>query len=230
MAGRAAESAIIRVFEPQDDSRILEVMMRGMSRNGIVAITLGLFILAVACTAVELPAPKVKIGDKIEDFTLPDVSGKMRSLYEFKGKKAVAVIFIATRCPYSNAFNQVMAKLAQEYGERGIAFVGINANKTEPTAEVAEHARTHGLGFTVLKDDGNTIADRLGAHVTPEVFLMDSHWTLRYHGALGNSHDPTTKPEQATDAEVRPALESVLAGQAGTQAETKAFGCTIKRI
>ncbi len=91
-------------------------MMRGSSRNGIVAVTLGLFILAGACTAGELPVPKVKIGDRIEDFTLADAGGKAHSLYEFKGKKAVAVIFVATRCPYSNAFNQVMAKLAQEYG------------------------------------------------------------------------------------------------------------------
>ncbi len=204
--------------------------MRGGCRKGTVTVALGLFILAGACTAGELPTPKVKIGDKIEDFTLPDVGGKTHSLYEFKGKKVVAVIFIATRCPYSNAFNQVMAKLAHEYGERGVAFVGINANKTEPAAEVAEHARTHGLGFTVLKDEGNVIADRLGARVTPEVFLMDSNWTLLYHGALGNSHDPTTKPEQASDAEVRPALESVLAAQAVAQTETKAFGCTIKRI
>jgi hypothetical protein len=66
--------------------------------------------------------------------------------------------------------------------------------------------------------------------VTPEVFLVDSTWTLRYHGALGNSHQPTTKADQATDAEIRPALEAVLAGQAVAQAGTKAFGCTIKRL
>ncbi len=200
------------------------------SRKKILAIALGLFVVWGGCTAGDLPTIKIKIGEKMADFSLRDVSGKPHSLYEFKGKKAVAVIFIATRCPYSNAFNQVMANLAREYAERGVAFVGINANKTEPVAEVAGHARTHGLGFLVLKDEGNVIANRLGASVTPEVFLLDSEWTLRYHGALGNSHQPTTKPEEATDSEVRPALEAVLSGQTVSQAETKAFGCTIKRI
>ncbi len=204
--------------------------MSTRTRRTFLAITLGLFVVWGACTAGELPTSKIRIGDKTADFTLPDTSGTPHSLYEFNGKKAVAVIFIATKCPYSNAFNQVMSNLARDYANRGVAVVGINANKSEPTAEVAEHARAHGLTFPVLKDDGNVIANRFGASVTPEVFLFDSDWILRYHGALGNSHQPTTKPEQASDVEVRPALDAVLAGQAVAQTETKAFGCTIKRI
>ena len=194
-----------------------------------MTMALGLFVVWSACTGSDLPTVKIKIGEKMADFTLPDPEGKPRSLYGFKGKKAVAVIFIATKCPYSNAFNQVMAKLAREYADRGVAFVGINANKTEPASEVAEHARNNAFTFPVLKDEGNVIADRLGASVTPEVFLLDGSWTLRYHGALGNSQKPTTKAEEASDAEFRPALETLLAGQPVARAETKAFGCTIKR-
>lgn len=205
--------------------------MRALSRISLLTITFGMFVIWSACTAGDLPTAKIKIGEKMADFTLPEAGGgKAHSLYAFKGKKAVAVIFIATQCPYSNAFNHVTAKLAREYADRGVAVVGINANKTEPSVQVAEHARAHNLGFPVLKDEGNVIADRLGASVTPEVFLLDSTWTLRYHGALGNSARPTTKPEEASDAEVRLALEAVLAGQSVAQAETKAFGCTLKRI
>jgi peroxiredoxin len=200
------------------------------SRRFFCGIALGLFLALSACTAGELPAAKIKIGEKMADFTLPEAGGgRSHSLYGLEGKKAVAVIFIATQCPYSNAFNHVMADLAREYASRGVGVLGINANKTEPSAQVAEHARTHNLGFTVLRDEGNVIADRLGASVTPEVFLLDSNWTLRYHGALGNSAHPTTNPNDASAAEVRPALEAVLAGQPVARPETKAFGCTIKR-
>jgi len=196
----------------------------------MLAATLGLLLAAGACRAGDMPTTRIKVGEKMADFSLPDTNGTQRSLYELSGKKGVAVVFIATRCPYSNAFNAVMAKLAREYGGRGVAFVGVNSNKTEPAAEVAQHARDNGLGFPVLKDEGNLIADRLGASVTPEVFLLDSSRTLRYHGALGNSQRPTTKAEEASDAEVRAALEAVLAGKEVAQAETKAFGCTIKRL
>lgn len=190
----------------------------------------GFLFISTACTAGDLPSAKVKVGEKMADFTLPVAGSDMKqALYGHKGKKAVAVIFIATKCPYSNAFNPVMAKLAKEYESKGVAVIGINSNKTEPGAEVATHARTHALGFPVLRDEGNVIADRLGASVTPEVFLLDSSWTLRYHGALGNSASPTTKASEATDAEVRPAIDAILAGGTVGRTETKAFGCTIKR-
>jgi peroxiredoxin len=190
----------------------------------------GFLMISTACTAGDLPSAKVKVGEKMADFTLPVAgAGGQQSLYGQKGKKAVAVIFIATKCPFSNAFNGVMAKLAKDYESKGVAVIGINANKTEPSADVAEHARTHALGFPVLKDDGNVIADRLGATVTPEVFLLDGSWTVRYHGALGNSASPTTKATEASDAEVRPAIDAILAGGTVSRTETKAFGCTIKR-
>jgi len=204
--------------------------MHVRGRKASVPMIFGLLTIWTACTAGDLPTVKIKAGEKMADFTLADASGKPHSLYELKGKKAVAVIFIATKCPYSNAFNQVMAKLAREYADQGVAVVGINPNKTEPAAEVAQHANTHGLGFPVLKDENNALADRLGASVTPEVFLLDGDFMLRYHGALGNSAKPTTKAEEASDAEIRPALDALLAGQSVAQVQTKAFGCTIKRI
>ena len=202
-----------------------------MSRiKAAFAFGLGLFLMLTAGNAGELHGAKIKVGEKMADFTLPDVNGKPHRLYDFEGKKAVAVIFIATRCPYSNAFTHVMASLAHEYESRGVAFIGINANSTEPVTEVAEHARAHGLDFLVLKDEGNKVADELGASVTPEVFLLDSTWTLRYHGALGNSHQPTNNPSKTTDDEIRPALEDVLNGKPAQVTETKAFGCSIKRV
>ena len=191
---------------------------------------LGLFFLWNACNAGDLPGAKIKVGEKMADFTLSDVNGKLHRLYDFEGKRAVVVIFIATRCPYSNAFTHVMADLAHEYQNKGVAFIGINANSTDSITEVAEHARAHGLDFMVLKDEGNQVADRLGAAVTPEVFLLDSTWTLRYHGALGNSHQPTNNPDKVNADEFRPALDNVLNGKPAEVTETKAFGCSIKRV
>ncbi len=198
-----------------------------------------LFFLRLACpcllavcfgTVLVLAADgKINIGDKMADFTLKDPEGNAHSLYQLKGKNATVVIFIATQCPYSNAFNQVMEKLYEDYQGRAVALIGINANKTEPAAEVAAHAKAKGLKFLILKDEDHVIADRLGARVTPEVFLLDRDTTLKYHGAVGNSSNPTTKAELATSAEATPALEAVLSGSPVQAAVTRAFGCTIKR-
>ncbi|PWT91520.1 MAG: hypothetical protein C5B54_05145 [Acidobacteria bacterium] len=166
-------------------------------------------------------------GEKAADFSLKSVDGKQVSLVDYKGKNVV-VIFIATRCPFSNAFNDVMAQLAKDYSAKGFTFIGINANKTEPLEEVAQHAKEH-FPFTVLKDDGSKTADAYNAHVTPEAYVVDATGTVRYHGALGSSDNPTTDPKQANSTEIRAALDELLAGKQITKAKTKAFGCTIKR-
>lgn len=183
--------------------------------------------LGLACAA----APDgITAGDQAQDFTLNNVrTGRTVSLSDYRDARAVAVVFIATQCPYSNAFNHVMADLAHKYESKGVVFLGINANKTEPVDQVREHAEKHGLDFTVLKDDGSKVADRFGAMVTPEVFLLDPSWKVVYHGALGNSHQPTTNPSKTNGEELTAALDAYLAGQPITTTTTKMFGCTIKR-
>ena len=167
--------------------------------------------------------------DKAATFTLNDVSGKQVKLSDYDGKNVV-LIFIATRCPYSNAFNNVMAQLAKDYSAKGITFLGINSNKSESVEEVAEHAKQKGLTFTILKDVDNKVADLYGASVTPEAYVIDKTGTIRYHGALGSSGRPTTDPDAANSEEIRAALDQLLAGQTIAKAKTKAFGCSIKRV
>ena len=59
-----------------------------MSRMRIsIAFGLGLFLLWSACRGGELPAAKIKVGEKMADFTLQDVNGKPHRLYEFEGRR-----------------------------------------------------------------------------------------------------------------------------------------------
>jgi peroxiredoxin len=183
-----------------------------------------LFLLLFSTISFALDAP-----NKAASFDLKDTTGKEVKLADFQGKNVV-LIFMATRCPYSNAFNGVMSKLATEYSSKGITFLGINSNKNESVEEVAQHAREKGLNFTILKDPDNKIADQYGASVTPEAYLVDKSGTIRYHGALGSSARPTTDPSQANSEEIQAAIDQLLAGQTIAKAKTKAFGCSIKRI
>src|SRR5437867_5399168 len=110
----------------------------------------------------DVPAPPA-IGATIDDFTLPDRDGKDRTLNSLKGKNGTVLIFIAVQCPVSNAYNERMGKLAQDYKARGISVVGINSNSSEPADAVKAHAAAHNLTFVILKDNGSKIADSLGA-------------------------------------------------------------------
>lgn len=177
--------------------------------------------------ALALPtSADVAIGDKLKAFALTDaVSGKPLDLKTAQGKKATVLMFISTHCPVSNAYNERMAALATEYGGKGVAFIGINANREETAEDIAAHAREHGFKFPVLKDTGNVQADAFGAKVTPETYVYDTEGRLRYHGRIDD--DKSGGNVQSRD--LRSALDAVLAGKDVPVAETKAFGCTIKR-
>jgi peroxiredoxin len=162
------------------------------------------------------------------DFTLPSVDdGKAVALKALAAThKAVVVLFIATKCPFSNAYNERMEALAHDYAKRGVTVIGINANKTEPAADVAAHRKAHGFSFAVLKDEGSKVADRYGAAHTPEAYLVDGQGTLVYHGRIDDNYDEPTKVK-STD--LKNALDALLAGRPVGVPETKAFGCSIKR-
>ena len=196
----------------------------------LAAISLMITMLAVALLVnarplvADIPAPPI-IGSTIADFFLPDASGTPRRLDSLRGSKGTVLIFIATQCPVSNGYNERMEKLAQDFKARGINLVGINANSTESAADVKDHAAKNNLTFTILKDNGNKVADQLGATRTPEAYFLDAGNKLLYHGRIDNSRDVT----QVNSSELRDALEATLAGKPVPKATANAFGCSIKR-
>jgi peroxiredoxin len=187
----------------------------------LVAIT---FVVNARTITADIPAPPA-IGATIVDFTLPDAGGTAHTLASLAGKNGTVLIFIAVQCPVSNGYNERMEKLALAYKARGINVIGINANSTESAADVKAHAAKNNLTFMILKDDGNKVADQLGATRTPEAYFLDNNNKLLYHGRIDNSRDL----DQVNSSELRDALEAALAGKPIEKSTANAFGCSIKR-
>jgi peroxiredoxin len=192
-----------------------------------LAATLVVALAAVAGSGrpdADLPAPPA-IGTVVDDFKLPDIGGTERTLKSVTGKNGAVMIFISVQCPVSNAYNERMQKLADDYKARGVNVVGINSNATEPVDAVKAHAGDKHFTFTILKDPGNKIADRLGATRTPEAYLIDASGKLVYHGRIDNSQNTAN----ITSNDLREALDEMLGGKPVTKTGGVAFGCTIKR-
>src|SRR2546423_1383690 len=200
-----------------------------MKKQYAISLVIGaLVIVALAAVAGsgntnDYPAPT--IGSVIDDFKLPDADGTAHSLKSLMGKNGAVLIFIATRCPVSNGYNERMQKLADDYKAKGINVIGINSNSTEPASEVKSHASEKHLTFTILKDHGNKIADRLGATRTPEAYVLDANNKLVYHGRIDNSQNMAN----ITSNDLRDALDQMLGGKPISKTGGAAFGCTIKR-
>jgi len=179
-------------------------------------------ILALSSVAA---AQEYKLGSPVADFTVRDLQGETHTFNQLKGVITV-VTFISVQCPVSNAYNERMKALYADYAPKGVHFIFLNANSTEPAAAVEHHAKSHGFPFPVYKDDGNLVADRFNAQSTPEVYVMDKSSVMRYHGSIDDSQQESGIRNQW----LRKALDAMLGGEPVQKAETKAFGCTIKRV
>ncbi len=180
-------------------------------------------MLAFSALALTVSADS---GDKIKDFTLTDVQGTEHTLSDYAGSKAIVLMFIATQCPVSNAYNERMVRLYEDYKDKDVVFLGVNSNKQESVEEIVGHSKEHGFAFPVLKDHKNMIADELKASVTPEIYVVNGELELLYHGRI----DDSQREGKVTTQDLRTALDEILAGKSVTAPETKAFGCTIKRV
>ncbi len=192
------------------------------------------FFLTLICLLSLLPSgfsilveekPKTVEMDKPVpfDFKLKTADGKEEyTLSQFKGKILV-IEFIATQCPYSLQQDAVIRQICTDYKEKGVAFLGINSNKQESAEEVVNHQKVKKLGFPVVKDWNNVVADLFKANHTPHIFLIDAKGVLRYEGAI--------EPQSGDKVPyLRNALDDLLVGKEVRLKKTQQWGCTIKRV
>lgn len=165
------------------------------------------------------------IGQPAPEFTLKDLNGAKHALKDARGQIAV-LAFLSARCPISNAYNERIRALAEDYAKQNVAFLAINASADESVAEIKAHAEKQGFQFPILKDKGNKIADAYQAVRTPEIFVVDGAGVLRYHGRIDNHHLPI----HVKSHDLRAALDELLAGKPVSVPEAKALGCIIKRV
>ncbi len=166
------------------------------------------------------------VGQSAPSFTLPNAeTGQARSLSSLmQGNKATVVMFLSVHCPYSNAYNDRMKALAAKYMPNGVAFAGIFSDQNEQS-EVAAYAKAQKFPFPALMDKGDVAADAYTAHVTPETYVINSRGVLVYHGRIDNDMDPANVHTH----DLANAIDETLAGRTVAKAQTKAFGCSIKR-
>lgn len=169
----------------------------------------------------------------VQDFTLEDYRGREISLSEFD-ERVLVVSFLGTECPLAKFYGPRLQKMSDELKGQSVAFLGINPNVQDSLAEVAAYARRHGVSFPIVKDLRNRVADQFGATRTPEVFVLDSNRVVQYRGRVDaqftfGSGVGLAQPNE-TRADLRIAIEEVLAGRTVEVPRTEAKGCLIGRV
>jgi peroxiredoxin len=164
-------------------------------------------------------------GTKLENFTLPDLSGAEQTLDKLEGENGAVLVWVSAQCPVVKSYNERINQVSDELKAKGINLIGINSNAPESLDWVKSNASEVGYNFPVLIDKGNVLADKLGATVTPEFYYFDKENVLLYHGALDNDRSG----KNVTINYLRDAYTSALSKQPIKTAKANAFGCSIKR-
>ncbi|AFZ60926.1 thioredoxin family protein [Anabaena cylindrica FACHB-243] len=174
----------------------------------------------------------LQLGTKAPDFHLSEVvSGETISLTNFANKKALLVMFICQHCPFVKHIQKELAQLGQDYFNSNLGIVAISANDAENYPNDAPEslkvmATELGFKFPFCYDETQATAKAYTAACTPDFFLFDSENKLVYRGQLDDSRPSNNKP--VTGADLRAAIEAVLADQPVSSEQKPSVGCNIK--
>ncbi|MBD2448080.1 thioredoxin family protein [Nostoc sp. FACHB-152] len=166
------------------------------------------------------------------EFHLPEVvSGETISLSSFADKKALLVMFICRHCPFVKHIQTQLALLGKDYFNSDLGIVAISANDAKNYPDDAPDslkvmARELDFKFPLCYDETQETAKTYTAACTPDFFLFDEERKLVYRGQLDDSRPSNGKP--VTGADLRAAIDAVLAGKSITSEQKPSVGCNIK--
>lgn len=124
-------------------------------------------------------------GDKqaLSEFTLPDISGKQRSILEWRGKILI-INFWATWCPPCLKEIPEFIALQDQLGGKGLQFIGIAIDEKEP---VETYIASVKLNYPILigEDAGVALAHHLGNKVNavPYSIVVDRNGIIIHRQA-----------------------------------------------
>lgn len=173
------------------------------------------------------------LGTKAPDFSLMNVDGQMVSLADFAKAPALLVAFICNHCPFVKHVAPALADLAREYQAKGVAVVAISSNDVanypaDSPEQMVHEAEDRGYTFPYLFDETQEVAKAYAAACTPDFYVFDGNQKLVYRGQMDESRPDSGKP--VTGADLRAALDAVLAGKPVPADQKPSIGCNIKWI
>jgi hypothetical protein len=163
--------------------------------------------------------------------TVKDIHGVVQKPFDASGKKAALVFFITDDCPISNRYAREIHRICDTYaGNAKCTLDYIDADLTP--AKVEKHMADFGHGnYPAVIDAKQVLVKAAGATVTPEVALITADGSLAYRGRIDNMWATWGQSRrEATELDLRHALDQVLAGKPVALARTKAVGCYITPV
>ena len=171
-------------------------------------------------------------GTSAADFRLPDtVSGRTVALADFAKHPVLVVMFLCNHCPYVKHIRTGLAEFGHDYGRKGVGIVAINSNDPaqypdDAPGRMKAEAKSAGYSFPYLYDETQGVAKAYRAACTPDLYVFDRDRRLVYRGQFDDSRPGNNRP--VTGADLRAAVDALLAGRMPAADQKPSIGCNIK--
>jgi len=118
------------------------------------------------------------------DFALPDLSGKISSLKDFKGKVFI-INFWATWCPACEEEIPKLNELQERYKNEGLVVLGIALDKDSLNL-VEPFVQKKGIAYPILKGDEQVLRSLKDFSGIPTTLIMDQKGNIKkkYDGSF----------------------------------------------
>ena len=187
------------------------------------------FLEAYNYPVAAVESQMLELGTQAPQFALPDPDGRIHELTP--GASAYVVMFICNHCPYVVHVREELARVGNDYGDKGVQVIAINSNNVEAyPADSPENMKKTAaewrLTFPYVFDEDQSVAKAYRAACTPDLFVFDNEQRLVYRGQLDDSRPSNGKPVDGRD--LRAALDAVLTGRDVSVDQRPSIGCNIK--
>ncbi len=126
------------------------------------------------------------VGTAAPQIALPDQTGKIRQLSDFKGKWLVLYFYPKNHTSGCTEEAKRFAENFAQFQKQNIAIIGVSLDSVESHKKFAQDLK---LPFTLLSDSNKTLSKELGvlqgfgafSFASRQTFLIDPQGTIVYH-------------------------------------------------
>ena len=198
-------------------------------------------VAMVALAASPVFGQELAIGESAPMSSSPllGVDGMNHTLLDMKGDNGLLVIFSCNTCSFvvgngtkTEGWEGRYNGLAELAESLNIGMVLVNSNEAkregdDSFTEMKNHARDAEYAMPYVVDEGSKLANACGARTTPHVYLFDGNLQLAYRGSID---DNVNRANEVSEQYLEMAMTRMAEGKKIKTAETKAVGCSIKRV
>ena len=161
-----------------------------------------------------------------------NVTDEQMSLNDNFNENGLLVVFSCNTCPFVVMWEDRYRQIEKRCEINKVGMVYVNSNEAKRNGDdsveaMKNYAQSMNYTFPYLIDQNSVVANAFGAKTTPHIFLFNNNKKLVYKGAIDDNFRDIN---QVKERYLLDAIEQMVAGEDIKLKETKAKGCSIKRV